>query len=464
MLVPPRGLFASAKFDQYQRDTPYATLARALRSLINHILAQGEVDLDRWRAALHQALGPHGQLMVDLIPELELIIGKQPSVPALPPRDAQLRFQMVLRRFVAAFASPEHPLVLFLDDLQWLDGATRDLLPHLVSDPEMGPLLLVGAYRENEVGPSHPLRQTVDTIRATRAAVHEIRLDPLGLDDVGRLVADALFCEPGRSLPLAHLVHERTGGNPFFAIQFLTILGDEGLIAFDPMTTTWTWNLERIRSKGYTDNVVELMIGRLTRLTGTTLDALRHLACLGNTARTADLAIVLEVSEAEVERLLRQAARAGLILRAESGYAFLHDRVQEAAYALIPEGERAAFHLRIGRHLAAGTPPAQREQAAFEIVSHLNRGAALIALPAERAAVAELNLLAGRRARTAAAYASALSYLVAGEALLAEEPWEEHAALRFALSLHRAECEVQTGDLGRQNSGCRCVGSGEDAR
>ena len=283
-LVPPRGLFASGKFDQYKRDIPYATLGQAFQSLVRSLLTQSEAELGRWRDALSEALGPNGQLMVNLVPELELVIGKQPPVADLPPQDAQNRFQMVFRRFLGVFARKEHPLALFLDDLQWLDAATLDLLEHLVTHPEVRHLLLVGAYRDNEVSPSHPLLRTLEAIRKAGARVQEIVLAPLGLDDVGQLVADALHCEPERARPLAQLVHEKTGGNPFFAIQFFTALAEEGLLAFDPVTRAWQWNIDRIRAKSYTDNVVDLMAGKLKRFSATTQEALKQLACLGNVA------------------------------------------------------------------------------------------------------------------------------------------------------------------------------------
>ncbi len=259
VLVPPRGLFAAGKFDQYKRDIPYATLAQAFQSLVHSLLTQSEEELGRWRTSLTDALGPNGQLIVNLVPEFELVIGKQPPVAELPPQDAKNRFQLVLRRFFAVFATPEHPLALFLDDLQWLDRATLDLLEHLVTHPEVRHLLLVGAYRDNEVDPVHPLLRTLATIRKTDARVHEIVLAPLELDDVGRLVADALHCEPEHARPLAELVQEKTAGNPFFAIQFITALNEEGLLAFDPVTGAWRWDMDRIRAKGITDNVVDLM-------------------------------------------------------------------------------------------------------------------------------------------------------------------------------------------------------------
>src|SRR6202007_685733 len=247
-LVLPRGLFASGKFDQYKRDIPYATLAQAFRSLVRSLLSQSEAELGRWRDSLIDAMGPNGQLMVHLVPELELVIGKQPPVPDLPPQDAQNRFQMVFRRFLGVFARKEHPLALFLDDLQWLDTATLDLLEHLVTHPEVRHLLLIGAYRDNEVGPEHPLLRTLEAIRAVDARVHEIVLAPLELDDVGCLIADALHCEAERARPLAELVQEKTAGNPFFAIQFFIALTDEGLLAFDPVPSAWQWNIERLRA------------------------------------------------------------------------------------------------------------------------------------------------------------------------------------------------------------------------
>src|SRR3979411_1814678 len=265
-LVPPRGLFASGKFDQYKRDIPYATLGQAFQSLVRSLLTQSEAELGRWRNALREALGPNGQLIVNLVPELELIIGQQPPVADLPPQDAQNRFQMVFRRFLGVFACKEHPLALFLDDLQWLDVATLDLLEHLVTHSEVRHLLLVGAYRDNEVGPAHPLLRTLEAIRKAGALVQEISLAPLAREDLRRLIADTLGCAQDHAAPLARLVHEKTGGNPIFAIQFISALAEEGLLRFDHDAARWRWELDRIHAKGYTDNVVDLMVGKLTRL------------------------------------------------------------------------------------------------------------------------------------------------------------------------------------------------------
>ncbi len=242
-VVPPRGLFAAGKFDQYKRDIPYATPAQAFQSLVRQLLSMDDAELSRWRNALLEALGPNGQLMVNLIPELALVIGEQPPVPDLPPQDRQKRFQMVFRRLLGVFARPEHPLVLFLDDLQWMDAATLELIEHLVTEPEVQHLMLVGAYRDNEVDPSHPLMRTLETIRKVGGRVQEIVLAPLGPDDIGQLIADSLHCERDIARPLAQLVHEKTGGNPFFAVQFFMALADEALLVFDHGAAAWTWDL-----------------------------------------------------------------------------------------------------------------------------------------------------------------------------------------------------------------------------
>jgi predicted ATPase/GAF domain-containing protein len=447
VLVPPRGLFAAGKFDQYKRDVPYATLAQAFQVLVRQILVKSEAEVDHWQQALLEALGPNGQLMVNLIPELEFIIGKQPPVAELPAQEARGRFQLVFRRFLGSFARPEHPLALFLDDLQWLDTATLELLEHLVTDREVRHVLLIGAYRDNEVSSSHPLMRTLAAIRDAGARAQEIMLEPLELDDVEQLIADALHCEPNSAGPLALLVHEKTAGNPFFAVQFISALAEEALLTFDHGAGRWSWDLNHIQAKGYTDNVVELMVGKLNRLSGQTQKALQEFACLGNSAEIATLSIVHATSEDEVHLDLWEAVRLEYIVRLEGSYKFVHDRVQEAAYSLIPEQLRAETHLGIGRLLATGIPPERREGMIFEIVNQLNRGAALTASQEERDQIAELDLIAGKRAKDSTAYVSALRYLAAGAVLLSDNGWEHRSDLRFALELHLAECEFLTGEL-----------------
>ncbi len=446
-LVPPRGLFASGKFDQYKRDIPYATLAEAFQSLIRPILVKNDEELGRWRDAIQEALRPNGQLMVDLVPELKLIIGEQPPVAELPPRDAQSRFQLVFRRFVSVFTR-DHPLALFLDDLQWLDAATLDLMEDLLTHPDVTHVMMIGAYRDNEVAPAHPLMRKLEAIRQAGAIVHEIVLVPLTRADLEELIADSLHCERGRAGPLAQLVEEKTSGNPFFAIQFISALFEEGLLVFEHAEGQWCWDPNRIHAKGYTDNVVDLMVGKLNRLPTGTQKALQQLACLGNSADFAILRMVYQGDASEeMHRQLSAAVRAGLVFRSDDAYRFLHDRVQEAAYSLIPQGLRAEAHLRIGMLMASHTSPDKLEEGIFEIVNQLNRGAHLVPSLTERERIAELNLIAGRRAKISTAYGSALKYLRAGRGLLTDEIWNRNYALVFPIEYLLAECELLTADM-----------------
>src|SRR3954451_22981458 len=447
-LVPPRGLFASGKSDQYKRDIPYASLAQAFQSLIRQLLIQNEEDLRKWQDALGEALGPNGVLLVDLVPELRHVIGEQPPVPELPPQEAQRRFQILFRRFIGVFARPEHPLALFLDDLQWLDVATLDLLEDLLTRNDLRHLLLIGAYRTNEVNSTHPLVRKLEAIRQAGAAVQHIVLTPLSREDLGKLLVDSLHCQLERAVPLADLIHEKTAGNPFFAIQFISTLADDRLLTFDYRARRWVWDLLRIRAEGFTDNVVELMVEKLKRLPPETQKVLQQFACMGNSAEFEMLRMGYQGSVEDMHDHLWEAVRSGLVFRADNSYGFLHDRVQEAAYSLIPKELRAEAHLRIGILLAEHTPAERREQAIFEIVNQLNRGSHLITFVDDRERVAELNLIAGRRAKLSTAYDAALMYLRTGRALLAEETWERNYQLIFSIEYLTAECELLTVTVG----------------
>ncbi|WP_353189753.1 AAA family ATPase [Pandoraea pnomenusa] len=447
VLVPSGGLFASGKFDQYKRDIPYSTLAQAFQSLVRALFGKPDDELGKWRDALLETLGDDAGLMVDLVPELKLVIGEPPPPPEFDPQQAQQRFLLVFRRFIGVFATAEHPLVLFLDDLQWLDGASLDLLADLLSASDLRHLLLVGAYRDNEVHPSHPLTGTFRAIRNAGGRIEEIKLAKLSSEHIGQLIAESLHCEPTSVEPLAQLVEKRTAGNPFFVVQLVQSLAEEGLLTFDYDAMVWRWDMGRIHAKGYSDNVVDLMVGKLARLPGETRRALQQFACLGNVSDIATLSTVFGIPEPAVPVTLWEAARQELVERRGDAYAFVHDRVQEAAYSLIPVAARAEAHLRIGRLLAERTPPERREEAIFEIVGQLNHGHALISERSEREQLAEFNLLAGQRARASTAYASALAFFEAGVKLLSEECWRRRHDLCFALELGRAECEFLTGQL-----------------
>jgi predicted ATPase len=438
------GLFASGKFDQHKKDIPYTTVVQAFQTLVRQILSKSEDEVSEWRDKLAGAVAENGRLISNLLPELELIIGKQPPVPDLPPQDAHNRFEITFRRFLSVFADPEHPLALFLDDLQWADPGTLQFLEHLLAEPEIQYVLLIGAYRDNEVSASDPLDRSLNKLRNIGIEVSEIALAPLSPGDLTELVVDSLHARRDRARLLAQLIHEKTGGNPFFAIQFFRALAEEQLLVFDPASASWTWDLEEIRARGFTDNIAELVIEKLERLPNAALEILKLLACLGSSAAMGTMSFLSGKSCEVLEASVSEAIRTGLVSEFNGCLKFLHDRVQEAAYELIPSAERVSEHLRIGQWLLEQLPPDQIEESIFEIVNQLNRGVAQLVSAAERARLADLNLIAAKRAKAAAAYVSALNYLAICSELLGEDGWQACYETCFLAALNTAECELLT--------------------
>ena len=446
-VVEAKGYFISGKFDQYQRDIPYVTLVQAFCDLIQQILTESDECIQTWKVALKTALGTNGQIIIDLIPQLERIIGLQPPAPVLPPTEAKHRFHLVFHRFVGVFAHKDHPLVLFLDDLQWLDPASLKLMAYLVTRTDPQALFLIGAYRDNEVNPSHPLMPILNEIYESDVSPQELVLGPLSFGDLTQLVADTLLQPINAVTPLVKLVYGKTAGNPFFAIQFLTTLHQEGLITYNEQDARWHWDLPAIQQYNFTDNIVDLMLGKLKRFSAKTQQTLMLAACLGNVAEVCTLALLCNLSEEQLHSALKEAIDEGLLCRLNSSYKFLHDRVQEAAYALLPEDKRPAKHLHIGGLLLSHTPDELIDRNIFKIVGQLNRGTTLITKPSERNHLAKLNLAAGKRAKAATAYASAIHYFAAGTALLSSKAWESTYDLAFNLHLEQAECEYLVGSF-----------------
>ncbi|WP_437597959.1 AAA family ATPase [Sorangium sp. So ce590] len=463
------GDFIAGKFDQLDRGTPYAPIACAFRELVRKILAEPSEALARWKSRLQLALGSNGQILVDLVPELEFLIGPQPSVPPLGPTESQNRFALVFQRFFRTVATRDHPLAVFLDDLQWIDPASLNLIEQIVSDPDRGYLLLLAAYRDNEVDAAHPLAITLERLREAGAAVSAIALQPLSLPDATQLVADALGCGEEPIEPLAELVWSKTHGNPFFLNQFVGALDQEKLLTFDAPSGRWIWDIERIRQRMVTDNVVDFMAGKIQRLPENTRRALKLAACMGHRFELSSLAILHERSPIDAAADLWETLRDGLVLPLHAEYRFLdggadqdvassappetfhvayrfvHDRVQQAAYSLVGEAEKQAVHLRIGRLLRARSGAEPRDETLFEITNHLNLGAAMIEEPSERLMLARMNLAAGRKAKASAAYQAAASYFRAGLSPLGEAAWGEDYELLFALRMEQAECEYAVG-------------------
>ena len=454
-LARERGFFLSGKFDQLSRDIPYATIGRAFRDLTQYLLTEGEAELDVWRPRLAAALGANGQLVLDVIPQLELIVGPAAPVAPLPLQEAQARLMAVFQRFIGVFTRREHPLVLFLDDLQWADMATLELLRHVVLHPDTRHLLVIAAYRDNEVGPSHPLVATLAAVRQGGGRVTAVSLGPLPAGQLAQLVADSVHCTRARAEPLARLLAEKTGGNPLFVTQFLSEMAHERLLRFDAEASAWQWDLAEIEAQKYTDNVVELLVGRMRRLAAPTQALLTLAACVGNEVDLALLAAAAVRGEAAVRGDLAPAVAEGLLLLRGGTYTFLHDRVQQAAYSLLPEARLAETHLRIGRLLEARSGDGEAEL--FDLVQHMNRGAAQIEAGAPRLRLAGLNLRAGRKAKASAAYRSAANYLAAGVALLPAASWATDYALTLALHSELAECEFASGDFEETERQCALI-------
>ncbi len=456
-----RGYFVSGKFDQFQRNTPYSGLASALRDLVRQILTESEERLAAWRRDLDDALGPNAQAIIDLVPELELIIGPQPDVPELGGAEAKNRFHRVVGQFLRALASRDSPIVAFLDDLQWADTATLNLLRSLFAEGDLERVLLIGAYRDNEVDAMHPLRQTLKEIAAAGGRMESVTLRPLGLPDVARLLSDTLKADAAELTGFARLVVQKTQGNPLFVRQFLLDLHREGLIFQMPATATdrarWTWDLSAIREAGITDNVVDLLLRRMRLLTPETQEALRIASCIGNRFDIDTLALILKTTAKEAFDRLRPALdeeliRPGSELTASEvedllsplvvhEFVFQHDRVQQAAYSLLDEDGRRAVHLTIGRRLLDTLSPEALHERLFEVVDHLNFGIELIGTEEERLSAAALNLAAARRASDSTAYATALTLARTAQGLLGAEGWRDAYELTRDAFRLRAELE-----------------------
>jgi predicted ATPase/signal transduction histidine kinase len=442
-IVRQRGYFISGKFDLVARGMPFGALIEAFRALVQQLLTESEERLAHWREALTGALGANGGVLSEVIPEIEFIIGPQPAPPALGSIEAQNRFQRVLESFLTALARPEHPLVLFLDDLQWADAATLDLLQPLATSPALGCLLLMGAYRDHELDASPALAHTLAALNRAGVTLMRMVLGPLALPDVVAFVADTLHTHASEAEPLARIVHAKTGGNPFFVIQFLHLLEREGWLRHDDTQGRWTYDIAAIERAPLADNVVDLMSRAIERLPAKAQYALTLAACIGNRFDLTTLATVSEQSLDATAEDVARAQREGLVVACsdEGGvraFAFLHDRVQQSAYAMIPSERRQMVHLTVGRLLLARAEATQRD--AFAIVQHLNLGRQLVRDAAEQREIAELNLAAGRRAKAATAHASALELFRAGLDLLGARAWSHEAALAFELQLEAAEC------------------------
>ncbi|MEG4294596.1 serine/threonine-protein kinase PknK, partial [Microcoleus sp. C2C3] len=462
-----RGYFIKGKYDQFGRNIPFSAFVQAFRELMGQLLSESDAQLQTWKTRILTAVGDSGQVLIEVIPELERIIGPQSPALELSGSAAQNRFNLLMEKFVQVFTTAEHPLVMFLDDLQWADSASLKLLQLLMQD--RGHLLVLGAYRDNEVSAAHPFMLTVDEIIKSGAVVNTITLQPLSLADLNQLVADTLICDLSLAGPLTELVYQKTKGNPFFSTQFLKALYEDGQIIFDPPVSPlskggskggWQCDIARVTFADASD-VVEFMAVQLQKLPAPTQEVLKLAACIGAQFDLDTLAIVSEELPEQTASALWRALQEELILPITEGYKcfiptddrshtesitnptyrFLHDRVQQAAYSLIPEEKKQATHLLIGQLLLQNSSNIEQDEKKFEIVRHLNHGKDLITQPSERQALAELNLVTGRKAKTSNAYAAATVYLQTAMGLLTTDCWKNQYELTLNIYIATAEAE-----------------------
>ena len=454
-----RGYFISGKFEQLQRNIPYSAIAAAFRSLIQQILAEDEAQLLEWREKLLAAFASNGQAIIDVIPEVELIVGPQPPIQQLEPMEAQNRFNLVFQKFVRAFCQSSHPLVIFLDDLQWADAASLKSIELMLTDEQMKYLLLIGAYRDNEVSPTHPSILTLNRLEKEGVILNRITLAPLAAPQIAQLIADTLRSNLELVEPLAELIYRKTSGNPFFVNEFLKTIYQENLLKFDWQQRCWVWDIPQINALGITENVVDLLIDKLKKLPNAPRQALLLAACIGNSFDLKTLSIVWEKSLTDTFVDLLPAIKSGLIQPTSSlettlnnpldasliilNYKFQHDRVQQAAYALIDENHKQTVHLKIGRMLLASTLSDAQEENIFAIVDHLNKGKNLIASKAEKVHLSQLNLKAGKKAQESTAYTAAKEYFMSAKDIFPGNIWQGENNYKMARDLYKNLAQVE---------------------
>ena len=500
-----RGYFISGKFDKLQRNIPYSAAIGAFSDLVRQLLTESEARLNCWRKKLRAALGANGQVIVEVIPEVELIIGSQPALADLAPTEGQKRFNSVFQKFVGVFCQKEHPLVIFFDYLQWADSASLKLIELIMTDEQTQYLFLIGAYRDNEVSSSHPLIGSLESLtcqsqktdgaamdeavmdgaamdeavmdgavmdgavmdeapKCYAVGINRINLTPLTLEDISQLIADTLRAELKNVQPLAELVQRKTQGNPFFVSEFLKTLYQENLLSFNFEYLGWEWDMAKIEAMDITDNVVDLMSAKLKKLPETTQQVLHLAACAGNKFDLNTLSAIYEKPPEDTFQALLPAIQWGLILPNSDNlgvaeeemdatvltpltYKFLHDRVQEAAAETMDEAHKKAVRLQIGRRFLLAAPEAERSDKLFEIADNMNVGLDLISEEVEKIQLARLNLEAGKKAKSAGAYTSALKYLTAGTDSLPPHSWSRYYDLTLALYKHRADAEYLNGNF-----------------
>jgi PAS domain S-box-containing protein len=458
-----KGFFISGKFDQFQKDMPYHALAEAMRELVQYFLMESDEQVQSWKIKLLKALGPNAQIVIDLIPELELIIGPQPPIPVFGPAETQNRFNLVFQNFIKVFCEPDHPLVIFLDDLQWADSASLKLIQLLVTDEKIRHLLIIGAYRDNEVEQNNPLYSFFQTLKADRIEYNHRKLHPLESKHIHQWVSETLCAPQDQILGLVNLVLQKTGGNPFFTAMFLNSLYAEKHLSFDFENQVWQWNLSNIQQLDITDNVADLLTKKIGRLSNETLQLLKISSCVGNQFLIKTIAAISDRSLGECMKLLQEPIREGLLMSVDKGnfpvkqegkqrsehvssnFRFSHDKIRDFIYSMIEPENCKAIHLKVGKYLLENTPPDKQPLIIFEIVNQLNLGFDFVSSNAKRIELAQLNLKAGQKATASAAYESSLNYFQSGIKILPDNQWNDHYEITLSLYIAAAEAAYLSG-------------------
>ncbi|MGB3074924.1 MAG: serine/threonine-protein kinase PknK, partial [Chitinophagales bacterium] len=446
-ITQKRGYFIEGKFDQFQRAVPYYAFLQAFKEFVNFLLTDQEDKLVRYRNDIQEAVGKEGKVLTDVIPNLEFVIGPQPNVPEIGATESQNRFNYVFGKFVNAISKADHPVVLFIDDLQWADSASLSLLKILMSDADNGYLLFIGAYRSNEVSDAHPFIITLNELEENRVAVGAISIDNLSMRMVNDLIAEAVGSERENAIQLTKLVYAKTQGNPFFVIQFLKSLYENGLLQFNFEKHLWSWDLKKIEEQNITDNVVTLMAAKILKLQPVTQQALKLAACIGFGFDLEKLSVIYEKNVQQTQQDLDTAMMEGLIIPSGDLAKFSHDRIQQAVYSLIPDDEKNALHLRIGRLLLRNFNSNELEEHLFDVVTQLNHGIELIKEEDEKEQVAKLNFNAGIKAKQTYAFKQAMEYLESGIALLKPDHWQSQYELSKNLYTAAAESAYLNSDF-----------------
>lgn len=449
-IVESKGYFISGKCEQFRQDVPNSAIIQAFQGLIRQILSESENQINNWKNILLEVLGPNGKVITDVIPEVELIIGSQPDVPELDHDETQNRFRLVFEQFTGVFSKIDHPLVIFMDDLQWVDLSSLKLIKNILASASIDSLFVIGAYRDNEITENHPLVKALGDMTKEGIKVKTIHLKPLTNNHVSLLITDFMKCSMEKGVLLGELVHSKTGGNPFFVNQFLQTLTSEKIIEPD-VDEGWKWDPERISRIQVTDNVLDLMVAKISRLPDNIQEILKICACIGSRFDLETLSLVLDMPIEETLQNLMAAVDESLIYMSKDDYHFYHDRIQEAAYSLMSSSEKSEIHHRIGKLTLEKTNERDLRKKLFYIVDQLNFGSELMTDSKEREEMAKLNLKAGKKAKASGAYSPAFRYLNTAINLLEKECWQRQYDLALAVHTESVETAFLMGNFDRMD-------------